>query len=286
MSLDYLKIFERFEKKVEFVKNCMAGFEEYFENFCGKLSSSLIDRNDRKKLIQLYVVGNNSMQKQFENMIYGTTFIQFHQSNLDLKDSTQTVVCENWLMANLDTFLNSSKKRKRAEYVDLKISEYGRELESDILLKLYKFQETLKLQHQFQFITDHCSLQKNAYIKQITIKGESNFSMDSNQFVSVVSLIEFSASIATFISTAVLQESATNKMMRRKVILVEDDEDTEEQNEISTSVLQYSSDDNDNANSIEHRMDKKKSGKILLRYVILLYFKFSFFSRRWWLSRR
>ena len=262
MSLDYLKIFERFEKKVEYVKNCMAGFEEYFENLCGKLTSSSIDR---KKLIHLYVLGNNSMQREFENMIYGSIFIPNHRSNLDLNDSsTQTVVCENWLIANLDTFLNSSKKRKKkAECVDLRMSEYGRELEDDILLNLYKFQETLKLQHQFEIITEHTSCQKNAYIKQITIKGESNFSMDSKEFVSVVSLLKFSALIATFISTAVLKESATNKMMRRKIILVEDDEDTEEQNEISTSVLQYSSDNNDNANSIEHRMDNKKSGKIL-----------------------
>jgi hypothetical protein len=249
MSLDYLKIFERFEKKVEYVKSSMAVFEEYFENLCGKLTSSSIDRNVRKKLIQLYIIGNNSMQKQFENMIYGTTFIQHHHSNLDLKDSTGTVVCENWLMANLDTFLNSSKKRRRnAEYIDLKVSEYGREIESDILSKLYKFQETLKLQHQFQFITDHCSLQKNAYIRQITIKGESNFSMDSNQFVSVVSLLKFSDLIAK------LKEPATNKMMRRKVISIGDDEDTEEQNEISTS------DNNHNANTIEHRMDNKKGG--------------------------
>jgi hypothetical protein len=253
----------------------MAGFEEYFENFCGKLSSSLIDRNVRKKLIQLYIIGNNSMQKQFENMIYGTTFIQHHHSNLDLKGSTQTVVCENWLIANLDTFLNSSKKRKKkAECIDLRMSEYGRELEDDILLKLYKFQETLKLQHQFEIITEHTSLQKNAYIKQITILGESNFIMDSEQFVSVVSPMEFSELIGTtFTSKAVLQKpAATNKMMRRKVILVEDDEDNEEQNEISASVvLQYSSDDDD-ANSIEHGSgDCGARGKIiccLLRFYI------------------
>jgi hypothetical protein len=273
MSVNYLKIFERFEKKLEYVMNCMAGFEEYFENFCGKLSSSSII--DRKKIIHLYVVGNNSMQREFENMVYGTIFVPHHHSNLDFKDSIKSVVCENWLIANLDTFLNSSKKRRRrAECIDLKISEYGRELESAILSKLYMFQETLKLQHQFEIITEHTSLQKNAYIKQITILGESNFIMDSEQFVSVVSPMEFSELIGTtFTSKAVLQKpAATNKMMRRKVILVEDDEDNEEQNEISASVvLQYSSDDDD-ANSIEHGSgDCGARGKIiccLLRFYI------------------
>ena len=220
---EFKKIYERFELKFAFMKELFRDFEDFFNYTVSELSISTQSNWNTKQriLLEIYLKGNNIVQREFENLLYGRIFQNYHRSNLDTAESELTKVSENWLTTNIDNILQRklSKKRKReAEIIELNLQTYGKQLEELFLLKLYDFQKLLTNQFAFQFITEHLNEKKNAFIKEMNIGGDIVLKSPSN----FVHPSDYRAQIKSYIP---LRDELKTK---RRRIIIEEDNGTED----------------------------------------------------------
>jgi len=220
---EFKKIYERFELKFAFMKELFRDFEDFFNYTVSELSISTQSTWNTKQrmLLEIFLKGNNILQREFENLLYGRIFQNHHRSNLDTADSELTKVSENWLTTNIDNILQGklSKKRKReAEIIELNLPTYGKQLEELFLLKLYDFQKLLTNQFAFQFITEHLNEKKNAFIKEMNIDGDIVLKSPSN----FVHPSDYRAQIKSYIP---LRDELKTK---RRRIIIEEDNGTED----------------------------------------------------------
>ena len=225
---EFKKIYERFELKFAFMKELFRDFEDFFNYTVSELSISTQSNWNTKQriLLEIYLKGNNIVQREFENLLYGRIFQNYHRSNLDTAESELTKVSENWLTTNIDNILQGklSKKRKReAEIIELNLQTYGKQLEELFLLKLYDFQKLLTNQFAFQFITEHLNVKKNAFIKEMNIGGNIVLKSPSN----FVHPSDYRTQIKSYIP---LRDELKTK---RRRIIIEEDNGTENSGEDS-----------------------------------------------------
>jgi len=225
---EFKKIYERFELKFAFMKELFRDFEDFFNYTVSELSISTQSNWNTKQriLLEIYLKGNNIVQREFENLLYGRIFQNYHRSNLDTAESELTKVSENWLTTNIDNILQRklSKKRKReAEIIELNLQTYGKQLEELFLLKLYDFQKLLTNQFAFQFITEHLNVKKNAFIKEMNIGGNIVLKSPSN----FVHPSDYRTQIKSYIP---LRDELKTK---RRRIIIEEDNGTENSGEDS-----------------------------------------------------
>ena len=223
MFAEFKKIFERFELKFKFMEELVKDFEDFVTFVVSKLSISTqtLWNSNEKLILELYVQGNNIIQREFENLLYGRIFQRHHRSNLDTADSEHSKVSERWLTTSIDNILQqklNKKQKHETEIIELALPTYGNQLEELFLLKLYDLQKLLTKQYNFQFITEHLNEQKNAFIKEMSI-GDNNeivFKTPSNNL--------HPSDYLKLIKSYILPPRDEFKAKRRRIVIEEDDD--------------------------------------------------------------